>query len=560
MNLRPRFLILTALLFLVSAIAVSWSVSTLAEGIIERWAPRFIIKQALYDKSRTLQPILRELALSRQLATSEFIKEWANSPNDKDLTSSALLELENYRQNFQDNNYFVAFLSNGSYYHNNAQNEYSGKEFRYTLDPKKDADSWFYDLIEQKRDIHINVNPDIELGITKLWADVLIRDGDNILGIVGTGLDLTDFLNNVVEENDPGVTSLFIDHSGAIQLHRDKTLIDFGSISKDDGSHKTIDLIFKNDEDRKEINKALGELEAREKTVATVFVNVLGKRQLVGIVYLPEIDWYEITLIDLGTILPLSHFSTIVLVYILTLLAALILFNFALNRLVISPIRQLDRAIALTGRGENPSEEIHYRGRGEIGRLIKHFTQMAQTLLESRRDLEQKVLDRTAALERLTQIDPLTELYNRRGMTEQIEAKVNLAQRNKSLIGLLWLDIDWFKELNDTHGHAAGDLALKAVANIIRNTLRSYDLAARWGGDEFLVLVQPADDQALADLAERLLKAITTHKFEIDDISLSVSIGGYVSGEDIQIESLLQNADQALYEAKASGRNCYRAY
>ncbi len=558
MNLKPRFVVLTALLFIVSAIAVSWSVRTLAEGIIEQWAPRFIIKQALYDKNRTLQPILRELALARQLASSSFIKEWARDSENPALTSNAFSELENYRQNFQDGSYFVAFLSNGHYFHNNAQNEFSGNEFRYILDPKQESDSWFYRLIEQKRDIHINVNPDVKLGITKLWIDVLVRDGEDILGIVGTGLDLTSFLNSVVKETDQGITSLFVDHSGAIQLHRDKTLIDFSSISKEKGARKTIDLIFMEEDDRESIHRAMKEVETRKKHVASAFVNVLGQRQLVGIVYLPEIDWYEITLIDLQAILPLSHFSTIILAHIVTLLTALGLFYFAINRLVLTPISQLDQAMQLIEKGKNPSGQIQHSGDDEVGRLIHRFMQMAQTILNSRRELEQKIQDRTADLERLAQIDPLTELYNRRGMTARLEEKIHRAHRENREIGLLWLDIDWFKEINDTMGHAAGDNALTMVAERIKDTIRSYDLAARWGGDEFLILLQPADEKTLAQLAERLRSAIANNP--INTISITVSIGGCLSRDGEQIGSLLQNADQALYEAKAQGRNRFCAY
>lgn len=545
---------------MVSAIAVSWAVQTLAEGIIEQWAPRFIVKQALYDKSRTLQPIVRELALSRQLASSTFIRNWARNPNNEELASSALKELEIYRQNFQENNYFAAFLSNGYYYHNNAQNEFTGREFRYILDAEKESDSWFFSLIQQQRDIHININPDLDLGVTKLWIDVLIRDGNDILGVVGTGIDLSVFLNSIVKENDQGITSLFVDHSGAIQLHRNKDLIDFSSISKQKDTHKTINLIFKQEEDRIAIHEAMKEVETGNKLVETLFVDVLGKRQLVGIVYLPEIDWYEITLIDLDVMLPLSHFSTILFVYILTLLTALAVFNYAINRLVLNPISQLDQAMDLIEKGENPSKLIKRNGEGEVGRLIRRFMQMAQTILDSRRELEQKVQDRTAALERLTQIDPLTELYNRRGMTERMDEKINRANRENNQIGLLLLDIDWFKELNDTGGHAAGDDALKVVANVIKTTIRSYDLAARWGGDEFLILLQPADDQTVAQLAERLRSAIATYTFTKEKISISASIGGCLSSEGEQIDDLLQNADQALYKAKALGRNRFCAY
>lgn len=554
MKLKPQFMLVTALVFIVTAGAVSWAVRTLAEGIIEQWAPRYITKQTLYDKSRTLQPILRELALSRQLATSNTIKQWARSPQNESLQAIALDELENYRQNFQDKSYFVALLSNGHYYHNNALDEFRGKEFRYILDPSKQEDSWFYNLIEQKRDIHINVNPDVELGITKLWIDVLIKDGEDILGMVGTGLDLTTFLNSVVEEVEPGIHSFFIDHAGAIQLHRDKAMIDFGSVMKSKTDHKAIDLIFDNKNDLDVIYQLMHELESGDTQVVTTFVDMHGSRQLVGLVYLPEIDWYKITLIDLSIFLPVSHFTKIVVVFIATLLIALMLMNLVLNRLVLNPISELDKALVLFEKGQNPKSEITNRRRGELGRVINHFIQMADAVLQSKRDLELKVQERTAELERLTQIDPLTELYNRRGMAEQIEASLNRAEREDLPIGLLWIDIDWFKDINDTYGHAAGDESLKAIAEVIRETIRSYDMAARWGGDEFLVLLVNVDESELAQLAERLCLKISHHEFS-DRFSISVSIGGsmYVKGQNI--DTLLQNADQALYKAKDNGRN-----
>ncbi len=559
MKLKPQFMLLTAMVFMITAGAVSCSMRTLAEGVIEQWAPKFIIKQALYDKSRTLQPILRELALSKQLASSNVIKQWAQNPNNTSLQNAALDELENYRQNFQDKNYFVVLRKNGHYFHNNAANEYRGKELRYTLNSDKETDSWFYKIVDQNRDIHINVNPDVELGITKLWIDVLIRDGDEVLGMVGTGLDLTKFLNSVVEEGEPGIHSFFIDHSGAIQLHRDRALIDFGSVAKVAGAHKTIDLIFEDQQDVKHIYHAMKELESGSKQVATTFVRHLGQRQLVGLVYLPEIDWYEITLIDLGVFLPVSHFSNIVIVFVITILAALLLMNMALTRLVLNPISQLDRAMDVFAKGESPANEVTLHARGELGRLTKHFIQMAETVLQSKRELEQKVQDRTAKLERIALMDPLTELYNRRGMNIQIEASLNRAKRENSEIGILWIDIDWFKDINDTYGHAAGDEALKVIANIIKDTTRSYDVAARWGGDEFLVLLPSVSREGLTLLAQRLCVAVNQYSFTTG-FKLSISIGGSMYSQGQSVDTLLHNADQALYQAKGKGRNSHALY
>ncbi len=563
MNLKPRFHLVTILLIVISAIGGWWSVRTLAEDIVEQWAMRYAEKQALYDKSRTLQPILREVALARQLANSQYIREWARHPGSKESTRRAISEMESFRLNFRDQNYFVGLLKNGHYYYNNAENKYGGKEFRYILNPRQKKDAWFYDLIRQGRDLHINVNPDPELGITKLWVDVLIRDGNDILGIAGTGLDLTGFIRNVVEEGVPGVTSLFVDHAGAIQIHRNESLIDFSSISKQITEQRTINLLFEQPSDRKTILAAMKALEDLRQTVITEFVSVNGKRHLAGVVYLPEIGWYEITLLDLDVLLPFSQFSGILLVYAITLLGAFLLLNLFLNHQVLNPLSQLDRAMARVESGENVAENLGEQGTGEVRRLMQRFMHMAHAVRESRHDLESKVQERTLALERLAKIDTLTGLLNRRGMTERIESELKRIQRESSHVGLLWLDVDLFKQINDQYGHAVGDQALKVMADMIRETLRPYDVASRWGGDEFLVLVQPADAETLDQIGSRLCHKIAENRQVLNSadevVRLSASIGGHLSLENEPLDSLLQHADQALYAAKASGRNCFRS-
>lgn len=563
MNLRPRFLLLTALVFVVFAVS-SWAVvRTLAENIVEQWAVRYAEKQVLYDKSRTLQPILREVALARQLAHSQHLKRWARQPDNPALTQQAIAEMESFRQSFQDKSYFVALTSNGAYYHNNAQNEFAGRELRYTLDPKAEKDVWFFDLVKQQRDLHINVNPDEALGITKLWIDVLIRDGSDILGMAGTGLDLTDFIRNVVEENVPGVTSMFVDHNGAIQIHRQQQLIDFGSISKFGQSQKTIGLLFQRDQDHQAVLAAMHELQNLKKTVSTLFVEVQGQRHLVGIAYLPEIDWYEITLMDLDVLLPLSQFQGLVGMYLATLVAVLLLFNLVLRRYVLQPLTRLDKAMAEVEAGSTQSTPLEAIGAGEMQRLMERFQRMTEAVLEARRGLEAKVQERTAELELLSITDPLTGLLNRRGMSARIEAELNRSRRNHQAIGLLWLDVDWFKQINDQHGHHVGDQALKAIARVIGEVGRPYDTASRWGGDEFLVMLAPADAHSMDTLGERLRASVQACTGVLNDagevVPMTVSIGGHLAQPSETLDSLLVHSDEALYAAKAAARNRYHS-
>ncbi len=562
MNLKPRFLLLTLVLALISSVGVWWSVRMLAEGIVEQWAVRYAEKQVLYDKSRTLQPLLREIALSRQLAASSRLRELARHPGDAQRLREAIAEMESYRHNFGDKSYFVAMAGSGHYFHNNAANEYAGRELRYTLDPRDPGHAWFFDLIRMNRDMHINVSPDAKLGVVKLWIDVLMRDGEQVLGIAGTGLDLSEFLRNVVEEGSPGITSLFVDHAGAIQLHRDQTLIDFASVSKRQGAQKkSLNLLFERAADQAAVRAAMRSAEARPEKVVSVFVQIGGRRHLAGIAHVAEIDWYEITLLDLDVLLPPHYFYGILGLYIGSMLVALLLFNLVLNRLVLTPLGSLDRAMARVADGQDPSPQLDRRGAGEVRRLIQHFGRMASAVLQARRELEHKVSERTAALDRLTKIDPMTELFNRRGMSERLAAELERARREHGRLGLLWLDVDCFKAINDGHGHAVGDAALKLVARSIQSQIRPYDVAARWGGDEFVVLLQGATAEALDALGERLCAAVAAATELRDEqghaLRLSVSVGGHLALPQESLDSLLNQADRALYAAKAAGRGRY---
>jgi diguanylate cyclase (GGDEF)-like protein len=557
MNIKLRIFLLTGLL-MTASVLISWLVARQqAIGIVEQWAVRYAEKQVLYDKSRMLQPILQEIALAKQLAGSQQILEWARDPDDALLTTRAIAEMENFRRNFADKSYFVALSGSGAYYHNNDKNEFAGKQLRYRLDPNKPADQWFYDILDQRRDMHLNVNPDVHLGVTKLWVDLLIRDGDEILGVAGTGLDLDQFIQEILNDVQPGISSLFIDHAGAIQVFRNQRMIDFGSITKSGSERKTMALLFNEPDDYAAVLGAMKELENTDAKVVTRFVTMDGKPYLVGLAWLPEIGWYEITLLDLDVVLPLASFCGILLVYGVALLMALLLLNFLVGRIVLRPLARLEQAILKVQSGKFSDMMLPDGGSDEIGRLMNLFKQMASKVQQSRNELERRVGERTEALERLVQIDPMTELLNRRGMAERMEAALSQQRRAGSRFGLLLLDVDHFKSINDQHGHGVGDRALVLMAQLLRSVIRPYDSVARWGGDEFLVLVADCDSATLTMLGERICATIAKSRSLTDHagnpVSVSVSIGG-VLGANEDVQNMVFKADKSLYAAKTAGR------
>ena len=160
-------------------------------------------------------------------------------------------------------------------------------------------------------------------------------------------------------------------------------------------------------------------------------------------------------------------------------------------------------------------------------------------------------------LEILSTTDPLTGLYNRRYMIQQLEREAIRYNRYLHPFTLLIADIDHFKIVNDTYGHDCGDFVLQQLALDLKAHLRCQDFIARWGGEEFLILLTETDGDAAVQLANRLLNTVASTKFVFNDIPLKITltIGSASYHNATTIEETIKQADRALYEGKRNGRN-----
>jgi diguanylate cyclase (GGDEF)-like protein len=195
-------------------------------------------------------------------------------------------------------------------------------------------------------------------------------------------------------------------------------------------------------------------------------------------------------------------------------------------------------------------------------RVFQELYQQRKVIEKFYSNLEQIVEERTAELQkanetisRLAATDELTNLSNRRSFNERLSAALSAARRHDYPLSMIMIDLDHFKTVNDTLGHSEGDHVLKMFADLLREMIRAEDEAARWGGEEFIIILPHTSCEAATALAERIRVAFEQQSNQAVPIALSASFGvvQLCAGEDEN--SLIRRSDDALYTAKHAGRN-----
>lgn len=212
-----------------------------------------------------------------------------------------------------------------------------------------------------------------------------------------------------------------------------------------------------------------------------------------------------------------------------------------------------------------PTHKVHALRSGAKDFVSKPLD-MAEVLMRVRNMVEVRLLHKESRnyakmLEELALNDPLTGLANRRLLDDRMAMALVHAQRNSSAMAVICLDLDGFKEINDTHGHGVGDALLKMVAERLQTTVREEDTVARLGGDEFAIALWHVSGTEYAGMVAARAIAAVSHPYDIEghivDITTSAGVSIYPeNGENA--ETLLKSADLALYVAKAAGKNAYR--
>lgn len=248
--------------------------------------------------------------------------------------------------------------------------------------------------------------------------------------------------------------------------------------------------------------------------------------------------------------------------------------SMVLSSRVTQGIRELLRAVREISKGDW-EKKVHARSDDEIGELSIAFDAMRRNLKQTldeltdtqvelkhlNQSLEKKVSERTQELaeknkelEQLTVTDQLTGLHNRRSLDKHLSNERDRFRRSGRSYGVILMDVDHFKDVNDTYGHQAGDNILQELGDILKTKTRVTDIVGRWGGEEFMIICPDTDQDGIYHLAEKLRKTMESHSFTTIGTK-TASFGAVISHSDDTTETIVARADKALYQAKRNGRN-----
>lgn len=248
---------------------------------------------------------------------------------------------------------------------------------------------------------------------------------------------------------------------------------------------------------------------------------------------------------------------------------------FWLEEIFTKPIFDLLNAVRKVKASNDFNVQLAPYTKDEFSELFTEFNTMVNALSQRDKILKEHNLDLKVQVDtkeeqlkttqndlqtasKLATIDVLTNLYNRRYMMEKFDILIRDAQQTQKALGVILLDIDHFKLVNDSLGHQVGDIVLKEVAKTLQENARASDVAGRIGGEEFLILCKESDTQTTYDVAERLRKKVEDLLVSYEEektIQVKISIGISSSIPSVAKEALLKITDQALYSAKETGRN-----
>ncbi len=396
-SLRGKSVLFLAAAFLLVGSVTIWVFALIGDHIAGRLGQHIAERHVLWHKEKVLRAVDRELALAKQMAESQVLMRWADNEADATLAAHAREELQRYRDNFRAKSYFVGLTGSRHFFYADDNVKDVTLDVIDTLSRDDPDDIWFFATIESDAPYNLNVDHNVELGVTNLWVNYAMRHGGRTLGVVGTGVGLTEFINEFIAQEAEGVATMMIDGGGAIQAHVDPDMITHNVLGKESGESAGIWGLLSGEKDRATLRNHMAGLQSGSRDAETFFLHIGGQRSLVAMAYLAPLKGYTVAVFDPGSLAGVREKGALAGVFAGALLITAIVFVFGQNLLIVRPLLDLTQGARRMSGGDY-DVRLAVTQRDEIGDLTGTFNDMASTIADYTRNLETKVAERTEEL------------------------------------------------------------------------------------------------------------------------------------------------------------------
>ncbi|MDR0292737.1 MAG: GGDEF domain-containing protein [Oscillospiraceae bacterium] len=528
-----RFRNANILLFTLAFCILAGVMAFAFEGIVTKTSAEYAGRYASSSAGAFAARIDKEISLMSKAAHSPAVTEWLADESDGAKKARAYAELAGVVGELYSFNLYVGSESSLNEYR--VETDYNADRIEpvAVLNADNPQDGWYFECVSSDGDYILSIDIDHIMRRKRVWLDYkVLRDGV-ILGVICTGLEFSHVVGELFSHYESNfLRGLIIGANGAI--HMDSARMD----DRDFLYSLTESTVEDEFSDPKILSAVRSYMEGNGPAEVRLSS---GPYRRMTITPIAGSGWAVVILSGSSSLFDISVFIPLT-VTVLVLLLAFALFTSTANyRLFFRPLGYLDRSLA--EMKENNIELIYGLDRDdELGHL-------SQTI----RDLFTKA-----------NVDALTGIYNRRFMENNLEHIMEALSRSGGMLGILMIDIDFFKKYNDAYGHEQGDVCLRSVAGAVAAAAgRSGDFAARYGGEEFVVALPNTDENGACVIAGKLLEGVRglniPHPDNASAPCVTVSVG-VTTGKVAYMqtwEDYVQRADEALYASKQSGRNRY---
>ncbi len=368
-------------------------------------------RYVLLHKERTLGAIQGDLALANKMADSEALRTWVLNPKNAAITPAAMRELASFLSMYSRKLAFLSSAAEMSFYYVDAKAmaaiNKAPLKITETLSKDDPDDSWFFSTLAQPDAYVFNVDYNDTLKMMGLWINVVMKDAGKPIGVVGTGIDITQFIADFVKAQDAGVTAMFVTDDGVIQGHTDATLIALNAVAKDGIKKESILWNHLSQEEEKtRLREAMASVKSGNKSSAVLTLDLDGRKQVVALSYIAPLKWYNLAAFDDSATVGSGQTLPIMLLFLGAILAGGTLILVGGNRLIILPMKRIAEATQQVADGDY-SVRLTEDRQDEIGELSTAFNRMAETLVDSERQIKSNISVISTELQRAESFEAL---------------------------------------------------------------------------------------------------------------------------------------------------------